>query len=490
MKAPLSTLSGGWRMRAHLASSLFVPSHILLLDEPTSFLDFSSLLWLEDYLSTNFTLNKGIGTILLLVSHDRSFADTIADETVILRDLKFEYFNGNLSAFYVERKKQQIRMKKMKDALDKQKTHIEKTVLNNVKMAKKSGDDKKLKQAASRSKKLDERMGLQVSAKGGRFKLNRDLVGYHTSRRAEIEIPKDDNAVKMKIPTTPETLRFPGPLLGCEGLSYTYYVNTEQSKKKTLAISPIFQDVNLSFRLGDKIGFVGLNGAGKSTLIACLAGSTSASSTSSTKLASVTSDDKSIEDLGKLSGSITRHPGAVLGYYSQEAVNHLPSDTTALEYLSLESEQATRSALASLGLAGRSVSDVKIGDLSGGQRVRVALSKILFPITPHVLVLDEVTTHLDADTVQVLAEQLRKYKGTLILVSHDRWFLNAVLGDRDEADDETGSDSSDESDGGTEIRTEGMVFWVDRGKVKRVQGGVDEFESKVRKRAEKARKKG
>ncbi|KAK9897459.1 P-loop containing nucleoside triphosphate hydrolase protein [Cystobasidium minutum MCA 4210] len=496
MQSPLSTLSGGWKMRAHLASALFVPSHILLLDEPTSFLDFSSLLWLEDYLSTTFENTKGTGTILLLVSHDRSFADAVADETIILRDLKFEYFNGNLSAYYTERKKQQIRMGRMKDALDKQRTHMEKTVLNNVKMARKSGDDKKLKQAASRSKKLDERMGLQVSAKGGRFKLNRDLVGYHTSKRAEIEIPKDDAAVKMKIPRHPEALRFPGPLLGCEGLAFTYYASSstmageKQKSRKTLANNPIFQDVNLSFRLGEKIGFVGLNGAGKSTLIACLVGS--ASLTGAANVSSVTSSNVSnIEEQGELSGSITRHPGAIVGYYSQEAVNYLPADKTALEYISLGTEQASRSALASLDLAGRAVSDVKLSDLSGGQRVRVALAKILFPVTPHVLVLDEVTTHLDADTVQVLAEQLRKYRGTLILVSHDRWFLNAVLGEKPESSDDSDleSSSSDESEtDGLGESKEGMVFWVDRGKVKRLHGGVDEFEGKVRKRAEKARR--
>lgn len=484
--SPLSTLSGGWKMRAHLAAALFVQSHILLLDEPTSFLDFSSLLWLEDYLSTNFENNRGVGTILVLVSHDRQFADNITDETILLRDSKLDYFQGNLSSYSLEHKKQQKRMTKMKEALNKQKDHINKTISNNLKMAKKSGDDKRLKQIASRSKKLEERMGMQVNSKGGRFKLSRDLGGFHATRRPDIVIPKDDAAVKLKIPLVPEQLRFPGPLLGCENLAFSYYTNVS---RKIVDTTPIFQDVNLSFRLGEKIGFVGLNGAGKSTLISCLVGSSSTSA--------FISSEKNVQDLGKLSGTITRHPGASIGYYSQEAVNHLPSDITALEYLSLVSEQATRSALASLGLSGRSVSDVKIGDLSGGQRVRVALTRILFPDAPHVLVIDEVTTHLDADTVQVLAEQLRKYRGTLILVSHDRWFLNAVLAEKEhyhnEDEEEEDLSSSDESDivDGFTMQKEGTVFWVDRGKVKRLTGGVDEFEMKIRKRAAaRARKEG
>jgi ATP-binding cassette subfamily F protein 3 len=188
-----------------------------------------------------------------------------------------------------------------------------------------------------------------------------------------------------------------------------------------------------------------------------------------------------MESKGKLEGTITRHPGAVIAYYSQEAVQHLPSEITALEYLKLNltTEQESRSVLASVGLTGRTVSDVKLSQLSGGQRVRVALAKIIYPITPHVLVLDEITTHLDADTVQVLADQLVKYKGTLILVSHDRWFMNAVLGPKMPSDGE--GDSNDESD--SDEDKEGMVFWVDRGKVKKLQGGVDEFEEKIRKRA-------
>lgn len=488
LSKPLQTLSGGWKMRAHLASALFVPCHILLLDEPSSFLDFASLLWLEDYLASSFS-SRGTGTTLMLVSHDRAFADNITDEVLILRDLKIEYFAGNLSAYYTERKKLQRRYTKLKESQDKKVQHIEKTIQNNLKSAKKSGDDKKLKQVASRSKKLDERIGLEISSKGGRFKLNRDLGGYHLNKRAEITIPKDDNIVKLKIPSTPEALRFPGPLIGCEGLSFKYYV--EGSRKTKVYATPIFEDVNLSFRLGDRIGFVGLNGAGKSTLIACLVGSSSSHSSTS----SVSTDSTSIEELGKISGTITRHPGAIVAYYSQEAVNHLPSEMTALQYLSLQSEQESRSALAALGLTGRTVSDVKIGDLSGGQRVRVALSKILFPVTPHVLVLDEVTTHLDADTVQVLSEQLRKFKGTLILVSHDRWFMNAVLGEKnrsegDDVDDGSEEDSEDSDDGldGSGLKGEEMVFWLDKGKVKRLRGGVDEFEDKVRKRAEKARK--
>ena len=444
-------------MKVHLACALFTPCHLLLLDECTSFLDFSALLWLQDYLANSLAP----GTILLLVSHDRTFADAVAEEVLILRNLQLEYFAGNLSTYYSERLKKQKWMTKMKDAQEKQIAHMEKTVANNIKAAKRTGDDKKLKQAASRQKKLDDRMGLQVSATGGRFKLNRDLGGYYLNKRAGIDVPEDDPLPKLKIPKQPPPLRFPGPLVSCQDLSFTY--------KRTQ--KAVFESVNLTFRLGERIAIVGLNGMGKSTLINCLVGEADGRT------------DMTV--LGKLGGKVERHTGARIGFYSQEAVEALPGDITPLEYIQAATEQEGRSILASVGLTGLTVSDAKIGQMSGGQRVRVALARILFPVTPHILALDEVTTHLDADTVQVLADQLRAYRGTLVLVTHDRWFLKAIMEKR-----EDGSSSDDDDDSDIERNNQpSTTIWVDRGKVKKLDG-VDQFEEKIRRRAAKARQAG
>lgn len=451
MRQPLKSLSGGWRMKANLARALFIPCHLLLLDEPTSFLDFSALLWLQDYLAESLQE----GTTLLLVSHDRAFADAVADEVLILRYQQLEPFGGNLSTYYSERRKKQKWLTKMKGSQEKQVAHMEKSVANNIKAAKRTGDDKKLKQAASRQKKLDERVGLQVSATGGRFKLNRDLVGYHTNKRADVDVPEDDPLPKLKLPHKPPELRFAGPMLSCEGLSFTY----KRSQK------PVFEAVNLTFRLRERIVIVGPNGMGKSTLVNCLVGS----ATGGVDMAT----------LGKLEGTVTRHVSARIAFYSQEAVEALPGDLTALEFVKQPTEQESRSILASVGLSGPVVSDVKLSQLSGGQRVRIALARILFPNTPHVLVLDEVTTHLDADTVQVLAEQLCAFRGTLILVTHDRWFLRAVMDEED--NDASGSNADDGSSDLPAVSCK--TIWVDRGKVRSLEGGLDQFERKMRRRA-------
>ncbi|CUS15497.1 unnamed protein product [Tuber aestivum] len=421
---PLSSLSGGWRMRTILASLLFQPCDILLLDEPTNFLDLPSLLWLEGYLQT---LTE---TTLLLVTHDRAFADTLADEIIVLREAKLERFPGNLAAYETARTENQRRLTRMKEAQDRQKEHMEATIAGNIRAARTSGDDKKLKQAASRQKKLDERMGYQVGIRGGRFKLNRDMPGFHNSARDEIEIPPDDPAARLAVPSAPAELRFPGPLVSCENLTFTY----------PGAEAPVLEKITLTIHLSDRVGLVGLNGAGKSTLVACLV--------------------DTIPGNGRIAGTLTHHPKSLIGYFSQAAIDSLPQDqaTTTLSLLGGDEHEA-RGVLSSLGLVGATVSELPVSRLSGGQKVRVALAQILHP-PPHLLVLDEVTTHLDADSVVTLAEGLKAYEGAVVIVSHDRWFVSAVV-------EEEGRN--------------GKVYMVGGGKVKHLAGGVAAFEKRVRK---------
>jgi len=409
-------------MRTNLASLLFQPCDILLLDEPTNFLDLPSLLWLEGHLQTMTE------TTLLLVTHDRAFADALADEIIVLREGKLERFPGNLAAYETARAENQRRLNRMKEAQGRQKEHMEATIAGNIRAAKTSGDDKKLKQAASRQKKLDERMGYQVGIRGGRFKLNRDLAGFHNSVRDGIEIPPDDPAARLAVPSTPAELRFPGSLVSCENLSFTY----------PGAEAPVLERVTLTIHLGDRIGLVGLNGAGKSTMVSCLVDTPPSN--------------------GKITGTLTHHPKSLIGYFSQAAIDSLPQDQTTLSLLGGDEHEA-RGILSSLGLVGATVSELPVSRLSGGQKVRVALARVLHP-PPHLLVLDEVTTHLDADSVVTLAEGLKEFEGAVVIVSHDRWFTSAVV-------EEEGKN--------------GRVYMVGGGKVKHLTGGVAAFEKRVRK---------
>jgi ATP-binding cassette subfamily F protein 3 len=401
---PLSELSGGWRTRSDLACALTQHADILLLDEPTNFLDLPSIIWLQDY------IRNLRGPTVLITTHDRDFGDAVAEELIVLRNQVLETFRGNLSLYERERWKKTKWLTKMKDAQDKQKKHIEKTIAGNIKAAKEKGDDKKLKQAASRKKKLDERMGVQVGLKGGRFKLNRDLAGYHTSNRAQIEIPDFDPPAQLSLPRQPPELRFPGALVNLEKVSFAY-----PGKKKV----PILTDIDLTIHQGSRIGLAGLNGSGKTTLVSLIVGGGDA------------------EGLVPTSGTVTRHARARIGRFSQQSVGEISSIAsldprlTALRHLLDIAgpemlEKDGRALLGGLGLHGQTVSDVPLNLLSGGQKVRVALAKLLWP-PPQLLILDEVTTHLDFDTILSLVLALKEYDGAVVVVTHDRFFMRYVF---------------------------------------------------------------
>lgn len=397
---PVVELSGGWRTRCGLACALTQYADVLLLDEPTNFLDLPSIIWLQDY------IHNLKGTTVLITTHDRDFGDAVAEELIVLRNQILEPFRGNLSLYERERWKKTKWLIKMKDAQDKQKKHIEKSIAGNIKAAKDKGDDKKLKQAASRKKKLDERMGIQVGLKGGRFKLNRDLAGYHTSNRAEIEVPDFDPPPQLTFPKQPPDLRFPGALVNLENVCFAY-----PGRKKV----PILNEFNLTIHPGSRIGLAGLNGSGKTTLVSLIMGS---------------ADEKG---LVPTSGTITRHARVRIGRFSQQSVEEISAIATsnpqlrALKHI-IEStgdemqEKDARGLLGGLGLHGQTVSDVPLNLLSGGQKVRVALAKLLWP-PPQLLILDEVTTHLDSDTIMSLVIALKEYDGALLVVAHDRFFM-------------------------------------------------------------------
>jgi ATP-binding cassette subfamily F protein 3 len=395
---PKSQLSGGWQTRCDLACALTQHADVLLLDEPTNFLDLPSIIWLQDY------INSMTDTTVLITTHDRDFGDAVAEELVVLRNQVLETFRGNLSLYEREKHKKILYLTKMKDAKDKQKKHIEKSIAGNIKAAKDKGDDKKLKQAASRQKKLDERWGMEVGVKGGRFKLNRDLGGYHTTARAAIEIPDLDPPVKLTFPRQPPDLRFPGALVSMEKVTFAY-----PGRRK----APTLTDVSLTIHPGTRTGLAGLNGSGKTTLVSLIAGS-----------------------LVPTSGTISRHARVKIGRFSQQSVEEMTTmassepKLTALRHVmeadgaEMEEKEA-RQILGSLELHGQTVAEVPLFLLSGGQKVRVALAKLLWP-PPQLLILDEVTTHLDADTILSLVLALREYDGALLVITHDRFFMRYV----------------------------------------------------------------
>ncbi|EXL93689.1 hypothetical protein FOIG_13258 [Fusarium odoratissimum NRRL 54006] len=360
MAKPIASLSGGWHMRAALATALLQKADILILDEPTNFLDLLGIIWLQRYL-------EGLG--------ESEHPPT----------------------------------------------------------------------------------GLNINARGGRFKLSRDIAVSHLSTQKQIDIPPEDRPVIIAIPEPPD-LRFPGPLVSLEKSSFRY---APSSPFKVEAIT-------LSVNIGDRVGILGLNGAGKSTLIKLLTGESSPTS-----------------------GNVTTHPRLKLGYYSQHAVEAIRAlgsiepDLTALGLLTREvrgvlDEGDLRGLLGQLGLPGRLASGVSLIKLSGGQVVRCQLARLLWK-RPHCLILDEVTTHLDYETVSALREALHDWEGAVILVSHDRWFMRGVVEGAMEADD----NPEDEEDKDIQNLRRRDVYCLMAGKLVKLENGVDQFERITEKQAKR-----
>lgn len=459
MQKPVSSLSGGWKMRTALAASLLQETDILILDEPTNFLDLFGIMWLQQYLTS---LADGADPpTLILVSHDRDFTSLCTD-LLIIKDKGLTYFHGDLPMYESSRAEKKLYLTKMKEAKDKQKEHIQQTIQRNMKEGKAKDDQNKIRQAKSRQKKLDDRFGMEVSAKGGRFKLNRDREGYHFSSRSDVEVPQDERSVSILLPAPPE-LRFPGPLLSLEKVSFRY-PTTKGSKTPAPFV---LKDITLSVSMGDRIGILGLNGGGKSTLIKLL-----------------------VEEMKPTTGTVSMHPRLRLGYYSQHAVEKLQQmgkqdqTLTSLALLTTEvsgelDEGEIRGFLGALGLPGRIASDTPVCKLSGGQLVRLEMARLLWK-HPHCLVLDEATTHLDYETVTALREALRDWEGAVVVVSHDRWFMRGVV--EGLVDDED-SDASDAEDDATPRRR--VVYRLKTGQLCKLDGGVQEFENIMEKRVRK-----
>lgn len=166
----------------------------------------------------------------------------------------------------------------------------------------------------------------------------------------------------------------------------------------------VLSTVNLKVEKGDKIGIIGGNGLGKSTFIRTLVG-----------------------DVAALSGSFTFSGRASIGYFDQQMAQYMSNDTVLEDFMSAFpslTEFEARSALGAFLFTGEDVFKT-VNVLSGGERVRLALCKI-FKKRPNFLILDEPTNHMDIVGKETLEEMLSHFSGTVIFVSHDRYFIKKI----------------------------------------------------------------
>lgn len=206
-----------------------------------------------------------------------------------------------------------------------------------------------------------------------------------------LEVDDEDNAMlSLKFPPAPRSGSYP-----------VIAENVEKSYGDHL----IFKDVTLTINRGDKVAFVGKNGEGKSTLVKCIMGET---------------DFKGKLELGH---------NVKIGYFAQNQAQLLDEDKTVFETIDYVAVGDIRTKIRDiLGafMFGGEASDKKVKVLSGGERSRLAMIRLLLePV--NLLILDEPTNHLDMKSKDVLKDALKEFDGTVIVVSHDRDFLNGLV---------------------------------------------------------------
>ena len=302
------------------------------------------------------------GTILI-VSHDRYFLDKVITKTILLENGKEQIYLGNYSYFLEEDERRTLA--KFENYKNQQK-QIEK-MKESIKTLRKFGELAKNEMFFKRAKSIEKRLEkMEVLEK--------------------IDIDKKSINLKFNIQN-----RSGKDVLKIENLS------------KKFDNKNIFENANMFLNYGEKVALIGKNGTGKSSLIKMIMGYDN-----------------------DFSGNIKLGTSIKIGYIMQNIVFENINQTILEFFLENNNlgETEARSILAKYGFRGASVFK-KIGKLSGGEKVRLILLNLIRKDI-NLLILDEPTNHIDIDTREILEEALSKYPGTVLFVSHDRFFINKL----------------------------------------------------------------
>jgi ATP-binding cassette subfamily F protein 3 len=348
--------SGGWKMRIALAKVLITLPDLILMDEPTNYLDMETILWLEKWLQQF----KGA---VFMTSHDREFMNHVVKKIIEVSPRGITTFGGDFD-FY--EKEKDVRKKQNEAEFSRQQAMLKK---EEEFIAKFKARASHAAQVQSRVKKLDK------------------------IDRVELEAEQEQMSIML-----PEIPRGGNDVVIVKNLAKTW-TDTQGNVKE------VFNGLNTTINRQEKIAVVGVNGAGKSTLLKIIAKQT-----------------EPTEGEAKVGPSIN------VGYFGQYSFENLNMDNTIFEELQAKLPQASdgfiRNLLAAMLFKGDEVFK-KIKYLSGGEKSRVILSYLLS--TPHnFLILDEPTNHLDIGSREVLLDALKRYEGTIMFVSHDRYFLKEL----------------------------------------------------------------
>ena len=362
----MGELSGGQQKRVALANVLLTEPDLLILDEPTNHLDLEMIEWLEGY------LQRGNKT-LLMVTHDRFFLDRVCNVILELDDQTIYTYRGNY-AYYLEKRQERIDNRRAEIA---RANNLYRTEL--------------------------EWMRRMPQARGHKARY-REEAFYELERVAKQRI--EERQLRLKA----SNVYIGSKIFECQYISKAFGQTNSENGETSNDSVVILKDFYYNFSRFEKMGIVGNNGTGKSTFIKMLLGL-------------VPVDD----------GRIVIGETVKFGYFSQEGLQFNEEQkvidviTAIADYVDLGSgKKLSASQLLQYFLFTPEQQHNYVYKLSGGERRKLYLCTVLMK-SPNFLVLDEPTNDLDIVTLQILEEYLQDFPGCVIVVSHDRYFMDKVV---------------------------------------------------------------
>ena len=369
-------LSGGEKKKEAFHQKVLYQNGILLLDEPSSNLDRNGISHIEK------ELKKYQGTILI-ISHDRSLLDEICTAIIEIKDGKVKRYEGNYTKYKLQKEAEIKREEFEYMQYINEKHRLEKAIHIS-------------KNTAKEIRKTPKRMGNSEARlhKRGVENIREKLEGHTNALQTRLdklevkEKPQNNQKIYMKYQTE-------------ERIKNKIAVNIENLNIK-LGDKILFENASCVVKTNRKTALIGENGAGKTTLI---------------------------NQIINRNHHIKVNPNIKIGYFSQDFTN-LDFTRTVLQNVmqdTNQSEMVVKNILANLLFKDKDL-EKKIKDLSGGERVKVSIAKILVSDS-NFLVLDEPTNFLDIESIESLEKLLKEYNGTILFVTHDKTFIDNIATD-------------------------------------------------------------
>lgn len=369
----ISQLSGGEKTKLFLSKVLSQKTDLLILDEPTNHLDLNTVKWLENFI-------RKLSITVVIVSHDRQFLDNTVKRIFEMNSNELKTYEGNYSFFRIQREIEILTLKKQYEKETREINHLRKIIAQRTEWFAKT----------DHKPKKDINYGLWKDKSGNQAR----IIKSKQSKLLKLESNRTQKTVEKDVNIFDIVNRYfidrhlPKYLIDVKNLA-KYFDTTE-----------ILKNVSFQIKPGEKVAILGNNGSGKTTLLKIL----------------LSNEEATL-------GSVYIAPSIKLGYFSQE-LDQLNNNTTLLNEFILQgiSQQNARSMLSALHFGDKDIGK-KIEFLSMGEKCRVALGKLILSQVD-ILLLDEPTNFMDIMSRENFETVISQYKGTVILVTHDRYFIN------------------------------------------------------------------